>query len=67
MEEFQKISPDNSVPPIGAKVRLEHSRAILISFEIVVIFNILSADFALMSADVVKKNCERDEDCATVL
>ena len=40
-----------------SKVRslLEHSCAILISFKIVVIFNITSADFVLMSADVVLK------------
>ena len=39
------------------KVRslLEHSYAILISFKIVVIFNITSVDFVLMSADVVLK------------
>ena len=38
------------------KVRsfLEHSRAILSSFKIVVIFNNTSADFVLISADV---NC----------
>ena len=34
---------------------LEHSCAILISFKTVVIFNIISADFVLMSADVVLK------------
>ena len=40
-----------------AKLRslLEHSCAILISFKIVVIFNITSADFVLMSANVVLK------------
>ena len=39
------------------KVRssLEHSCAILISFKIVVIFNITSAYFVLISADVVLK------------
>ena len=39
------------------KVRslLEHSYAILISFKIMVVFNIPSADFVLMSADVVLK------------
>ena len=39
------------------KVRslLEHSCAILISFKIVVIFNVTSADFILMSADVASK------------
>ena len=34
---------------------LEHSCAILMPFKIVVIFNITSADFVLMSADVVLK------------
>ena len=34
---------------------LEHSCAIIISFKIVVIFNITSADFVLMSANVVLK------------
>ena len=40
-----------------SKVRslLEHSCAILISFKIVVIFNITSADFVLISADVLLK------------
>ena len=40
-----------------SKVRslLEDSRAIFISFKIVVIFNITSADFVLMSFDVVLK------------
>ena len=34
---------------------LEYSCAILISFKIMVIFNITSAEFVLMSADVVLK------------
>ena len=42
---------------VRVKVRslLEHSCVILISFKIVVIFIITSADFVLMSADVVLK------------
>ena len=55
-----------------SKVRslLEHSCTILISFKIVVIFNISSADFVFMSADVVVKMTtlfERNEDQAIVL
>ena len=55
-----------------SKVRslLEHSFAILISFKIVVIFNMTSADFVFMSADVVLKMTtifERNEDHANVL
>ena len=40
-----------------SKVRslLEHSCAILSSFKIVVIFNIISADFLMVSVDVVLK------------
>ena len=55
-----------------SKVRslLDHSCAILISFKIVVFFNVTSADFVLMSADVVHiendHNFERNEDRATV-
>ena len=43
--------------PTDVKVRslIEHSCAILISYKIVVNFNITSADFVLMSADVVLK------------
>ena len=52
---------EKKLPPflkkILGKVRslLEHSCAILISFKIVAIFNITSADFVLISADVVLK------------
>ena len=40
-----------------SKVRslLEHSCVVLITFEIVVIFNIISGDFVFMSADVILK------------
>ena len=52
---------EKKLPPflkkILGKVRslLEHSCAILISFKIVVVFIITSADFVLMSGDVVLK------------
>ena len=42
---------------------------ILISFKIVVVFNTTSADFVLMSADIVLENnhnFERNEDHATI-